>query len=76
MTGRLRTKIGAVSREFGCPVRNLMAISRAAVALTRYPLANCISDAKSERTTDQQTNHKIRHDSSSRDAPLVKQLIG
>jgi outer membrane murein-binding lipoprotein Lpp len=33
----------------------------AAVALTRHSLANGISDAKSERTTDQQHNHNVRH---------------
>ncbi|MGB8443743.1 MAG: hypothetical protein WCE32_05000, partial [Pseudolabrys sp.] len=36
----------------------------AAVALTRHSLANGISDAKSERTTDQNRNHNIRHDQS------------
>jgi hypothetical protein len=29
----------------------------AVVALTRYSLANGISDAKAERTTDQKRNH-------------------
>jgi hypothetical protein len=33
----------------------------AAAALTRYPLANGISNAKAERTTDQKGNHYIRH---------------
>jgi hypothetical protein len=33
-----------------------------AAALTRHSLANGISDAKSERTTDQNRNHNIRHD--------------
>jgi hypothetical protein len=32
----------------------------ASVALTGYILANAISDAKSERTTDQQRNHNVR----------------
>ena len=36
-------------------------LAMAAVALTRHSLANGISDAKSERTTDQQRNHNVRH---------------
>ena len=36
-------------------------LAMAAGALTRHSLANGISDAKSERTTDQQRNHNVRH---------------
>jgi hypothetical protein len=38
-----------------------VSLAMAAVALTRHSLANGISDAKSERTTDQQRNHNVRH---------------
>jgi hypothetical protein len=48
----------------------------AAVVLTRHSLANGISDAKSERTTDQKGRQKLQHGSLSPDASLVKQLNG
>src|SRR5262245_60852273 len=37
-----------------------VSLAMAAASLTRHSLANRISDAKSERTTDQKRNHAIR----------------
>jgi len=36
-------------------------LAMAAVTTARHLLANGISDAKAERTTDQKRNHNIRH---------------
>ena len=50
---------------------DVASLAMAATALTRHSLANGISDAKSECTTDQKRNHNIWHDQ-----PIVRPRYG